>query len=95
MGLHRSAVASNNYLPFPLGSRMFLPKTVNLRNYVTRKRTDQLKQVKEAVRGALLPCAQRVADENDEILPITRFEFCDVMTKQILDLESDNEVCSG
>ena len=73
---------------------MFFPKTVTLRNYVTPKRTDQLKQVKVAVRGALLSCGQAVADETDVPL-LTRFELCEQITRTILDVESDDEVCSG
>ena len=76
---------------------MFLPKTDNLGNYVTPKRTDQLKQVKGAVRGALLSCGQTVADETDDAVPpLTRFEFYEQITRTILDVESDDEeVCSG
>ena len=73
---------------------MFFPKTVTLRNYVTPKRTDQLKQVKVAVRGALLSCGQAVADETD-VPPLTRFELYEQITRTILDVESDDEVCSG
>ena len=82
---------------FPLGSRVFFPKTDNLRNYVTPKRTDQLKQVKVAVHRALLSCGQTVADETvDEVPPLPRFEFYEQITRNILDVESDgDEVCSG
>ena len=75
---------------------MFFPKTVTLRNYATPKQTDQLKQVKEAVCGALLSWGQALADEtDDEVLPLTRFELYELKTKQVLDLELDDEVCSG
>ena len=75
---------------------MFFPKTGSLRNYVTPKRTDQLKQVKVAVRGALLSCGQAVADETDDTVPpLTRFELYEQITRTILDVESDDEVCSG
>ena len=71
---------------------MFFPKTDNLRNYVTPKRTDHLKQVKVAGRGALLSCAQTVADETvDGVLPLPRFEFYEQITRTILDVESDND----
>ena len=73
---------------------MFLPKTVQSRNFVTPKRSDQLKQAKEAVRRALLSCAQRAADENGD-QHITRFLFYDQMTKQVLDQEPDRQVCPG
>ena len=96
VGLHRSGSCNNDYfqqyLPFSLGSRVFLLKTVLLRNYVMPKRSDQLIQVKEAVRRALLSCDQRVADGNGD-QQITRFEFFDQMTKQVLDLESNDQVC--
>ena len=36
-----------------------------MRNYVTPKRSDQLKQVEDTARSALLPCAKRVANETD------------------------------
>ena len=76
---------------------MFFPKTDNLRNYVTPKRTDQLKQVKVAVRGALLSCSQTIADETaDGGTPLPRFEFYEQIMRTILDVESDDrEVCSG
>ena len=78
---------------------MFFPKTDNLRNYVTPKRTDHLmKQGKVAVRGALLSCGQTVADETDDAVPpLPRFEFYEQITRTIiLDVESDDEeVCSG
>ena len=76
---------------------MFFPKTDNLRNYVTPKRTDHLKQVKVAVRRALLSCGQTVADETvDGVPPLPRFEFYEQITRTTLDVESDDdEVCSG